>query len=265
MKVRIPHVAAIAVACAAAGTALAGPENIAPPYSYLKGERYGTVDRPDIKQYREFYTQAEVVEAVRKGKPVPSGAVITMVQWSVETDAQGAPIKGPDGRFVKKDIVGHTVMEKRTGWGTEYPAEWRNGEWEYAAFTADMRPNPKANANIKACFDCHKPHEKLDFVITLAKLNGTFPAATAAKPAAAPLQVNIAGFVFGPGKINVTPGQSVSWINTDDSPHQISVAGRKTDVMLRGQKAALSFDKEGLFDYICSLHPTMKGQVEVKK
>ncbi len=188
-----------------------------------------------------------------------------MVQWSVETDAQGNPIKGPDGRFQKKDVVGVVAMEKRTGWGTEYPAEWRNGEWEYAGFTPDLRPNPKANANIKACFDCHKPHEKLDYVITLSKLNGTFPAATAAKPAAAPQQVSIAGFVFGPGKINVAPGQAVNWINTDDSPHQISVAGRKTDVMLRGQKAALSFDKEGLFDYICSLHPTMKGQVEVKK
>lgn len=57
----------------------------------------------------------------------------------------------------------------------------------------------------------------------------------------------------------------MNWTNTDDSPHQISVAGRKTAVMLRGQKAALNFDKEGLFDYICSLHPTMKGQVEVKK
>ena len=265
MTVRIFRTAAIVLACTAAGAALAGPEKIDPPYNYLKGERYGTVDRPDIKQYREFYTQAEVIEAVRKGKGVPSGAVITMVQWSVETDAQGNPIKGPDGRFVKKDVVGVVAMEKRTGWGTEYPAEWRNGEWEYAGFTPDLRPNPKANANIKACFDCHKPHEKLDYVITLSKLNGTFPVATAAKPIAAPMQVSIAGFVFGPGKINVAPGQSVSWINTDDSPHQISVAGRKTDVMLRGQKAALSFDKEGLFDYICSLHPTMKGQVEVKK
>jgi plastocyanin len=129
-----------------------------------------------------------------------------------------------------------------------------------------MRVNPKANANIKACFECHKPHEKQDFVITLAKLDGTFPAATTAKPAAAAAtQVNIAGFVFGPGKITVAPGQSVNWTNADDSPHQVSVAGRKTGVLLRGQKAALSFDKEGLFDYVCSLHPTMKGQVEVRK
>jgi plastocyanin len=57
----------------------------------------------------------------------------------------------------------------------------------------------------------------------------------------------------------------VNWTNTDDSPHQISVAGRKTAVLLKGQSATLKFDQTGNFDYICSLHPTMKGQVEVRK
>ena len=72
MRVRTRYVAAIAIAAAAA--AHAGPENVQFPSGYLKGERYYTIDRPDIKQYREFYTQADVVEAVRKGQPIPSGA-----------------------------------------------------------------------------------------------------------------------------------------------------------------------------------------------
>jgi hypothetical protein len=59
------------------------------------------VDRADVRQYRELYTQHEVVEAVRKGKPIPSGAVIVLVQWSVEQDDKGVPKKGPDGRFIK--------------------------------------------------------------------------------------------------------------------------------------------------------------------
>jgi plastocyanin len=44
-----------------------------------------------------------------------------------------------------------------------------------------------------------------------------------------------------------------------------SVPGRKTGVLLRGQSNALAFNSERLFDYICRLHPSMKGQVEVKK
>lgn len=258
---RFPLARFCLVAAALAPAAYAGPENITFPFGYLKGERYGTVDRPDVKQFREFYTQADVIEAVRKGKPIPSGAVITMVQWSVVTDAQGNPVKGPDGRFEKKEVIGHAIMEKRAGWGKEYPDSFRNGEWEYQAFTADAKVNPKAN--IRGCFECHKPHEKQDFVITLAKLDGTFPVA-AAKTRSGATSVNIAGFAFGPGKISVAPGQAVNWTNTDDSPHQISVAGRKTNVMLRGQSAALKFDQAGNFDYICGLHPTMKGQVEVK-
>jgi hypothetical protein len=35
------------------------------------------------------------------GAAIPSGAVIVLVQWSVEQDDKGVPKKGPDGRFIK--------------------------------------------------------------------------------------------------------------------------------------------------------------------
>jgi len=59
---------------------IAGPEKVKFPADYLKGTLYATVDRPDTKQYRELYASPGVVEAVRAGKPVPSGAVLTLVQ-----------------------------------------------------------------------------------------------------------------------------------------------------------------------------------------
>ena len=137
----------------------------------------------------------------------------------------------------------------------------RNGEWEYSAFTPDKAFNQKAN--FKACFECHKPHEQQDFVISMAQLAGTAPKAAAQPGASA--DVSIASFSFAPAKISVQPGQAVTWLNADSSPHQISVQGRKTRVLLNGQSGSLKFDQEGVFDYVCSLHPTMKGQVEVKK
>ena len=244
--------------------AAAGPENIKFPSDYLKGMLYQTLDRPDSKQYRELYTQAEVVEAVRKGQPIPSGAVITLVQWSVQQDEKGVPLKDANGRFIKKAITGHTVMEKRAGWGAEYPPEMRNGEWEYAAFTADGRPNEKANANAKACFTCHLPHAKQDFVISLAKLNNTFPG-TQTLVKGLKGDVNIASFAFLPAKISASVGKALTFFNGDDTPHQISVAnGPRTAVFLRGQKASLTFDKAGEYSYICGLHPSMKGVIEVK-
>jgi plastocyanin len=255
---------ALAAAVAlAAGPAAAGPDLIKFPSDYLKGTLYQNVDRADVKQYRELYTQPEVVEAVRKGKPIPSGAVITLVQWSVEQDDKGVPKKGPDGRFIKKDILAHTVMEKRTGWGTEYPEALRNGEWEYSVFNAKMEFNPKAN--FKACFECHKPHAKQDYVISLAKLANTFPAQQAV--AKAPKgDVQVVGFQFLPAKISAAAGKAISFLNADDSPHQIAVAGGgpKTAVLVRGQRASLTLDKPGEYGYICSLHPSMKGTIEVK-
>jgi plastocyanin len=59
----------------------------------------------------------------------------------------------------------------------------------------------------------------------------------------------------------------VSWTNTDDSPHQIVVKSKslKTGVLLKGQSEALSFDEAGTYEYICGLHPSMKGTIEVTK
>ena len=160
----------------ASTAAFAGPEKIKFPSDYLKGVLYQTLDRPDNKQYRELYAPAEAIEAVRKGRPIPDGTVLTLVQWSVQQDDKGNPIKDANGRFIKNQILAHTVMEKHKGFGADYPSDWpRNGDWEYAVFTPEGLPNAKANANNKACFTCHLPHAKQDFVISLAKLNNTFP------------------------------------------------------------------------------------------
>ena len=246
--------------------ALAGPEKIKFPSDYLKGVLYQTLDRPDSKQYRELYAPAAAVEAARKGQPVPHGTVLTLVQWSVHQDEKGNPLKDASGRFIKKDILGHTVMQKERGWGADYPADWpRNGEWEYAVFTADGQPNPKGNANNKACFTCHLPHAQQDFVISLAKLNGSFPAATQTLVKGAKGDINIASFAFLPAKISAMAGKALVFFNSDDTPHQITVAnGPRTGVFLRGQKASLTLDKPGEYNYICGLHPSMKGVIEVK-
>ena len=249
-----------------AATVTAGPENIRFPEGFEKGVLYSTLDRYDIKQYRELYSTPEAVKAVRDGKPIPSGTVLTLVQYGAKTDEKGNPVKDAKGRFVKGDLIGYTVMEKRKGWGTGYPDEWRNGEWEYAAFTKDKQQNAKANANSKNCFVCHKPHEKQDFVMSLASLSGTAPGA-ATRPSG-PGTVAIAEFLFGPEKIVVKAGQTISWTNVDDSPHQVTVQGEttlRTPVVLKGQSTELRFEYPGTYGYICGLHPGMKGTIEVTK
>ena len=250
-----------------AATVLAGPEQIAFPRGYDKWMLYATVDRYDSKQYRELYTSPEAVKAVREGRPIPEGTVIAMAIYSAQVDAKGVPHRDAKGRFIKDSLAGVTVMEKRKGWGASVPEEWRNGDWQYASFHADGKPNEKANANTKACFTCHKPHEKQDFVISLAQLAGKFPTGPVAMKSGMH-DVNISGFSFGPAIMKVIAGQPVTWTNTDDSPHQVTITGSKpvrTAVLLKGDSASLTFDDAGTFGYICGLHPNMKGTIEVSK
>jgi hypothetical protein len=167
--------AAIAVALGATTAALiglqvrAGGDKIAFPENYAQGVMYMPLDRADLKEFREYYITAAAVEAAKKGQPIPSGTVITAVRFKVQLGPDGNPVKGADGHFVKTgELNGYAVMEKRAGWGAEYAETKRNGEWEYQVFTADKKPNDKAN--LETCFTCHKPHADTDYLFTLDKI-----------------------------------------------------------------------------------------------
>jgi Cytochrome P460 len=161
-------IASIAVAAlAVVGPVRAGGDKVAFPDNHAAGVLFTTVDRADNKQFREFYTSA-ALDAAKKGEPLPSGTVITMLQYAAKLDAQGNPEKDANGRFIKGNLTGYAVMEKRAGWGTEYPDNVRNGEWEYQAFKADKTVN--TGANLSACFNCHKPLDKQDYVFLYDKM-----------------------------------------------------------------------------------------------
>ena len=257
----VPLVAAIlAVVFVARSTA--GADKIVFPTGWKDHVLYTTVDRYDTKQYRELYASTQAaVDAMKAGRPLPDGTVLTLVQYKAQVDAAGAPVRGANGRFVKGDLVGFTVMEKRAGWGTEYPAEWRNGDWEYAAFNPAGVLNDKAN--YKGCFECHKPHEKMDYVISLAAIRAMGAAAASAAPRS---DVSIMAFAFGPNKVTVDAGKPVTWVNGDESPHQIAITSTKarSPILIKGQSHAMTFASAGTYEYMCGLHPNMKGTVEVR-
>jgi hypothetical protein len=118
------------------------------PEAFADGVHYATVPRGDIRQ--ELYTSRATIDAVKQGQPLPSGTVITLVDYR-------------DGKLFR-----YVVMEKRAGWGAEYPPEMRNGEWEFQAFNADMSVNQ--SENVARCFSCHKSREAQDFVFTFDRM-----------------------------------------------------------------------------------------------
>jgi Cytochrome P460 len=148
-------------------SATAGTEKVAFP-AYQTHVLYDVLDQPEIKEIREAYINADALKGIRPGQPLPSGTVLSLPTFKARVNEKGELVKDPNGRLVRGPLDRIVVMEKRTGWGVEYPEDLRNGEWEYARFRADGTRDPQAN--IKGCFECHKPESKRDFVFTLDQI-----------------------------------------------------------------------------------------------
>lgn len=148
-------------------SATAGPEKVAFP-AYQTHVLYTVLDQPDIKELREAYVNPEALKAVRPGQPLPSGTVLSLPTFKALLNDKGELVRDPNGRLVRGRLDRIVVMEKRTGWGVEYPEGLRNGEWEYARFRPDGTRDQQAD--IKGCFECHKPESERDFVFTFSQL-----------------------------------------------------------------------------------------------
>jgi len=146
----------------------AGPERVAFPENYDQGVKWLVIDHFDRKELHEYFVTRAAVPAARRGQEMPNGTVFTMVSYSVLLDADGNPRRGADGHFLKGEIAGYGVMEKKSGWGAEYPPELRNGEWEYRVFTPQKTPN--VQMKLSACFECHRTQASHDFIHAYEKL-----------------------------------------------------------------------------------------------
>ncbi|MEN6349405.1 MAG: cupredoxin family copper-binding protein [Syntrophomonas sp.] len=85
-----------------------------------------------------------------------------------------------------------------------------------------------------------------------------------AAPAAGANTVVIENFAFTPAAITVKKGDTVTWVNRDSAPHTATGAAFDSKGLARGQSFSFTFNEAGTFDYICTYHPSMKGQVIVK-
>ena len=104
-------------------------------------------------------------------------------------------------------------------------------------------------------------------VIAIVVLLAGSPSVTADdQSSAANAEVKIDNFSFGPQTLTVPVGATVTWTNRDDIPHtSVSTDGVfKSKVMDTDEKFSYTFAKAGTYQYYCSIHPKMTGQVVVK-
>ena len=90
-----------------------------------------------------------------------------------------------------------------------------------------------------------------------------FAAASAA--GAADRTIVVEGTAFSPAQLTVQRGDRVTWVNKDPFPHTATAKGTFDSGPVAAD-ASWSWvaDKAGSFDYVCTLHPTMKARLVVR-
>lgn len=119
------------------------------------------IQRPDTKQVREIYINP-IGNSAKMGEAFPNGTISVMEIYKAREAADGTPLKGPDGKFVKGELLKVGVMGKGPGWGESAPPELRNGDWVYSMYLADAKT--KAPDDTSTCRACHLPLADKDYI-----------------------------------------------------------------------------------------------------
>ncbi|MCV0431734.1 plastocyanin/azurin family copper-binding protein [Nitrosopumilus sp.] len=118
-------------------------------------------------------------------------------------------------------------------------------------------------------------------IISLAFLNSSIESVSESEPLVKgdvimPTKVSRPGCeetdrCYIPSIVTINSGQKVTWVNEDSAFHSVTSGSYEEPVDLFDsghldpfESYTLDFDEKGTFDYFCTLHPWMKGQVIVE-
>jgi plastocyanin len=78
-------------------------------------------------------------------------------------------------------------------------------------------------------------------------------------------KVEIEDFAYYPDPVTIEEGGKVIWQNEDSAPHTATAedGSFETGTLEEGKLKSETFKEAGTYAYICSIHPDMKGTVEV--
>jgi len=79
------------------------------------------------------------------------------------------------------------------------------------------------------------------------------------------VEVSIKNFSFNPESVTVSTGDTVRWTNMDSVDHTVSGPAFESGILTNGGSFEFLFTEPGVYNYSCSIHPSMKGTVIVEK
>lgn len=127
---------------------------------------YHTQNRANNKQLARLYANQTATDSSKHGV-LADGSIVIMEIHKPKVGADGKPVAGEDGLFLRDKLAAVAVMEKRSDWGADYPADQRAGGWGFALY--DTQGQPKEND--LECQVCHQPLTKTDFMFSFSRLS----------------------------------------------------------------------------------------------
>lgn len=78
-------------------------------------------------------------------------------------------------------------------------------------------------------------------------------------------KVEIVDFAYDPDPVTIQVGGKVIWLNQDSAPHTATAEDGSFDTgtLEEGKLKSETFKQAGTYPYVCEIHPSMHGTVEV--
>lgn len=105
---------------------------------------YSTVKRGESIEH--MLTSPAALEAIQKGRPVPSGTHFVLVDYR------------------DSKVFRYFVMQKGANWGADYDTARRTGDWQFQSFKPDKTINMAENT--ARCQSCHQSRENSEYLYT---------------------------------------------------------------------------------------------------
>ncbi|MCW8884564.1 MAG: cytochrome P460 family protein [Motiliproteus sp.] len=130
------------------------PENYQTEFTnYLSLDR---TQNPD-QVIRLFANDIAMQGADADGK-LPYGSVIVAEVYKAKKDKDGKVVTSALNRRIRDKFALVAIMERGKGFGANLPTQFRNEDWDFAAFKPDGSPAAK---DLNSCRSCHVPFKNL--------------------------------------------------------------------------------------------------------
>ena len=77
-------------------------------------------------------------------------------------------------------------------------------------------------------------------------------------------KISIENFTFTPQQLTIPVGTMVIWTNNDTVLHDVTFEKFGSKKLSNGETFNHIFAAKGTYSYVCTIHPSMKGEVIVK-